>query len=426
MSATTQKLNYASIPPRATSSRAIRNEVIPSNGSSFKMSDTIIFDLPSNLNNTFADFQSSYVKLTVKNTDGAAVKFNGGGFPSSIRRIVLELGGQTLFSCDNYGTLFEMMMSLDTSTSFRGNAGKRLFGSSITSIGETIATTKSRNICFPLVLTPLMASKYWPLIGRDRLRIRIELDTSVRGLIGAASDAEIEISDVGFVMYNLELGSDVMAQVAAASGGQFKIAMPSFQHHQASLSTSDTGVVATLGFSMSSLNRILVAQQLSAEAAAKNNIGNRSRLKLNRYFLTIGGIKYPMRDIRETGLASAENEGAGAETLAEALISQRALTSWGHDSSVEVGEGFSALEPSGADDANTGSYLIDIDLESQRIAGGESGTGLISGINCIGQVVQLTLEYSGAASAAHVINIYGEFTQLAVLDLNTLSWTLAV
>ena len=229
MSATTQKLNYASIPPRATSSRAIRNEVIPSNGSSFKMSDTIIFDLPSNLNNTFADFQSSYVKLTVKNTDGAAVKFNGGGFPSSIRRIVLELGGQTLFSCDNYGTLFEMMMSLDTSTSFRGNAGKRLFGSSITSIGETIATTKSRNICFPLVLTPLMASKYWPLIGRDRLRIRIELDTSVRGLIGAASDAEIEISDVGFVMYNLELGSDVMAQVAAASGGQFKIAMPSFQ-----------------------------------------------------------------------------------------------------------------------------------------------------------------------------------------------------
>ena len=128
MSASTQRLNYSQIPPRASSSRAIRNEIIPTNNGTYTMNSQIIFDLPANLNNTFCDFQSSYVKLTVNNGNAADVKFHGGGFPSCIKQIVLELGGQTLFSCDNWNTLYEMMLSLDTSASFRNNAGLRLFG----------------------------------------------------------------------------------------------------------------------------------------------------------------------------------------------------------------------------------------------------------------------------------------------------------
>ena len=210
MAATTQKLNYSAIPPRATSSRAIRNEVIPSNGATFNMNNTIIFDVPSNLNNTFADFQSSYVKLTFNNGDAANVNFNGGGFPSCIKRIVLELGGQTLYSCDNYNTLFEMMISLDTSISFRNNAGQRLFGSNGGSaFGQQVGNGSSRKICFPLVLTPLMANKYFPSNRkRSDLRIRLELDTSAHGLIsadGGLTDADITITDVALVMYNLEL-----------------------------------------------------------------------------------------------------------------------------------------------------------------------------------------------------------------------------
>ena len=288
MAATTQKLNYSSIPPRATSSRAIRNEIVPSNGSEFNMNNTIIFDVPANLNNTFADFQSSYIKLTFTNGDAVDVNFEGGGFPSCIRRIVLELGGQTLYSCDNWNVLYEMMISLDTAEQFRKNAGARLFGSNSTAVGKEVEAGASRKVCFPLVLTPLMANKYWPLIGRDRLRIRIELDTAAHSLKGGDADivdSDITISDVALVMYNLELGSDVMSQVAAASGGSFKIAMPSYQHHQSSLAATQTALVSTLGFSMSSLNRILVAQQLSATDADGLNVGNRSRLKLNRFFV---------------------------------------------------------------------------------------------------------------------------------------------
>ena len=429
MSASTQRLNYSQVPPRASSSRAIRNEIVPTNsGGNYTMNSQIIFDLPANLNNTFCDFQSSYIKLKVKNNDATSFSFNGGGFPSCIKQIVLELGGQTLFSCDNWNSLYEMMISLDTSASFRNNAGARLFGAGNDSTGETIAAAGERTVCFPLVLTPLINSRYFPLIGRDRLRIRLILDTAAKGLISATTgvlDSEVAISDVALVTYNLELGSDVMSQVAANSGGAFKIAMPSYQHHQASLSDSATSLVATLGFSMSSLNRVLIAQQLQAVTDTRNSVGNRSRLRLNRFFITIGGVKYPMRDVQDLGTTGVVS-GAGSEPFAEALISQRALCAWSHDSSIEQDGGFDLQEGTGANSATTGSFLIDLDLESQRVSGGESSVGLVAGVNCIGQVVQLSMEYTASAGADHVINIYGEHTILCSLDLNTLTWSIAV
>tara|TARA_R110001592_G_scaffold107992_1_gene301997 strand:+ start:4452 stop:5738 length:1287 start_codon:yes stop_codon:yes gene_type:complete len=428
MSASTQRLNYSQVPPRASSSRAIRNEIVPTNsGGSYTMNSQIIFDLPANLNNTFCDFQSSYIKATITNNDASAINFCGGGFPSCIKQIVLELGGQTLFSCDNWNTLYEMMLSLDTSASFRNNAGLRLFGAGGDFTGEPIAAGASRTVCFPLVLTPLMCNRYFPLVGRDRLRIRLILDTAAKGLIAGTTgilDSEIAISDVALVTYNLELGSDVMSMVAANSGGAFKIAMPSYQHHQASLSSSATSLVATVGFSMSSLNRILIAQQLQAVTDTSNSVGNRARLRLNRFFVTIGGVKYPMRDVQDLGTTG--DAGAGAEPFAEALISQRALCAWSHDSSISQDGGFALQEDDGSTSAKTGSFLIDLDLESQRVAGGESSVGLVAGVNCIGQVVQLTMEYAASSTADHVVNVFGEHTILCSLDLNTLTWSIAV
>ncbi len=422
MSATTSKLNYGAVPPRASSSRSLRTEIVPSNGSSFNMNQTIIFDLPSNVANTFADFQSSYIRLQFTNNDtnaGDVVNFEGGGFPSCIRRIELLLGGQTLASIDAYNVLYQMHFDLDTAEQFRSNAGARLFGSSATALGAEIAGAGGvRSVAFPLALTPLVqSSKYWPLFGREPLRVRIELDTAARGLIGAATDAEITIDEVALVMYQLELGQDVMAQVAGASGGMMRIAMPTYQHHQASLPAGSSSVATTLGFSMSSLNRVMVAQRLQAVTAGNVTVGNRSQCNLTQCNLKIGGQQYPQ-------IAVKDRTDQGAEVLAEALVSQRALLAWSHDSSIEIGGGFVANEPSGINNANTGHFLIDLDLESQRL---EAQTdSLVAGVNCIGQVVQFESTYDAGVTAAHVLDIYAEYTIMAQLDLNTLTWAIAV
>ena len=52
-----------------------------------------------------------------------------------------------------------------------------------------------------------------------------------------------------------------------------------------------------------------------------------------------------MRDVQDLGVASAIT-GAGAEPVAEALISQRALCAWSHDSSIQADGGFAILEGS--------------------------------------------------------------------------------
>ena len=416
MSATTKKLDYADVPPRASSSRSLRTEVVPSNGNSFNMNNTIIFDLPSNVSNTFWDAQSSYVRLNFTNGDAAAVNFEGGGFPTCIRRVEMLLGGQTLCCIDSYNVLYQMMLDLDTSGQFRTNAGARLFGAANSAVGESVAAAGVRQVCFPLALTPIIqSSKYWPLFGREPLRIRIELDTSARGLKGAATDAEITIDEVALVMYQLELGNDVMSQVASNSGGMMRIAMPSYQHHQATLGAGATSVAATLGYSMSSLNRILVAQRLSAVTAANVTIGNRSQCNLTQCNVKIGGVQYPQ-------IAVKDRQDQGAEVLAEALVSQRALLSYGHDSSLELGAGFVANEPTGADNDNTGHFLIELDLESQRVDAGS----LVAGVNCIGQVVQFESTYDAGVTAAHVLDIFGEHTIMAQLDLQSLTWSIAV
>lgn len=416
MSATTKKLDYGDVPPRASSSRAIRTEVVPSNGNSYNMNNTIIFDLPSNVSNTFWDAQSSYVRLNFANGNGAAVKFESGGFPSCIRRIEMLLGGQTLCSIDNYNVLYQMMFDLDSSQEFRKNAGKKLFGAGDDFDGQSVANGTNVSLAFPLALTPIVqSSKYWPLFGREPLRIRIELDTSVRSLLGAATDTEITISEVALVMYQLELGNDVMQQVAAASGGMFRIAMPSYQHHQATLAANATSVASTLGYSMSSLNRVLVAARRQTAVAANAFIGNRAQLGLVEANVNIGGVKYPQISIKDRTNNSAE-------VLAEALVSQRALLSYGHDSSIDsTTGGFSLTSGDGSNSAGTGLFLLDIDLESQRVDAGS----LVAGVNCIGQVVQFEATYAGNGNA-HVIDIFGEHTIMAQLDMQSLTWQIAV
>ena len=177
---------------------------------------------------------------------------------------------------------------------------------------------------------------------------------------------------------------------------------------------------------MSSLNRIIVCQQLQTAVFSAAYIGNRSQCDLERFSISVGGVKYPQIDLKD--------DGKGAEMLAEALISQNSLTSWGHQSSINLGVGttraggFDGNEPTGAAGADTatGHYLIDLNLESQRIAGGEAGMPLVSGLNTVGQTVQAQFNYSAGVTAAHVVNIYAEHTVLCMLDLNSLTWTIAV
>jgi len=433
MSATTSKLNFGNPPPRASSARSIRSEVVASNGSTFNAGNTIVFDIGANQANTYADFQSTYLRLNITNNDGAAIKMEQAGFGALVKKFEVLIGGSTVCSIDSYNVLFSMLLDMDTSAAFKDNAGKRLFmtssnGTAADAItGQTIAAGATRQICFPLALTPLaMCAKMIPLWGREQIRIRMELESAASGVIGdaAITNADLQFTEPTLVMYMLELGQDVQNQVVAASGGDFKIMMPNFVHHQTTLSAASSSVSTTLGFSMSSLNRVLVAQRLQTVNPATVTIGNRANLGLNRASVKVGGVQYPQQRVSDNVVVAggAITQVDGAEPLAEALISQRALLSWGHDSSLEGGAGFNAVEPAGTFDTTIGKYLQEIDLESQRTDASE----LVAGLNVIGQICQYESTYAVGPAAAHLLDIYGEHSIMLVLSVQSGTFQIAV
>tara|TARA_R110000737_G_scaffold328261_1_gene342865 strand:+ start:146 stop:1408 length:1263 start_codon:yes stop_codon:yes gene_type:complete len=417
MSATSKKFHYE-VPARASSSRAIRNVVLPSNGSSFPASSTIVLDIGSGQNNTYLDWTSSYLKLKLTNNDATANSINGSGWLSAVKKITIELGSQVVYSCDNYGALYSAMMTLDSSKQFKENAGATLFGSGGDFAGASIASTASRTVCVPLLLTPFLgANKYFPMFSREGLRVRIELNSAAAGYITATTgvaDSEMVVSDVEFVTYSIEVGSEVQAQIMAASGGAIRLACPSYQSFQTSMTTSTSTITANLGFSVSSLNRLLIIQQQSAVTDTDNTIDARQKNDLSEFFVQIGNQKYPQRNIK----IDAE----GSEALAEALVSERALTTFGHQSSINEIGGWNKDDGSGADKANTGSFVCEIDLESQFSATG----GLVSGVNTIGSNIALTMNYSAVISTAQTLTVYAEHSILVSLDLATNTFSIAV
>lgn len=431
MSATTKKLEYGNPPPRASSARSIRSEVVASNGSTFNAGNTIVFDIGANQMNTYADFQSTYLRLNITNNDATGITMEGAGFGAMVKKFEVLIGGSTVCSIDSYNVLFSMLLDMDTSAAFKDNAGKRLFMTSSNGFGgEDIAAGASRQICFPLALTPLaMCQKYIPLWGREQIRIRIELESAAAGVIAnttGITNSDLSFTEPTLVMYMLELGQDVQNQVVAASGGDFKIMMPNFVHHQTTLAAGATSVSTTLGFSMSSLNRVLVAQRLQAVSDVTATIGNRANLGLNRASVKVGGVQYPQQRVRDAvtlnGAGTAVSQVDGAEPLAEALISQRALLAWGHDSSLEDGAGFNDVEPAGTSDATIGKYLQEIDLESQRVDSGE----LVAGLNVIGQICQYESTYALGPAAAYLLDIYGEHSIMLVLSAQSGTFQIAV
>lgn len=409
--ATSKALLYADVPRRGSSSRAIRTSIYPSNGNSFvanTASPVIHIDLPGNVQNTFCDFQNSYLKFTVTNGSTGSINLEECGCLGLFQRVEILTGGQTLSYLDQYSVLAQLMMDLDTSDAFKGNVGRVLMGTGSGAVGALIGPGDSRQFSMPIILSSLFGlTKYLPLIGRDQIRIRLTMNPTAQAVI-AGGNANLTYSNIEFVSYNVELGSDVMSMVSLATGNVFNMIVNDYRHTQQTLDANQTSLVHTLGFSFSSLNRILVCPRptSSANSAAALSNANRGRRSINRFYLTIGGAKYPQREILCDDVCS--------EVLQELEVSNKTSGVWSHISSLNGGQGFSANNPSGADYDNCGKFAMGVDLESQRI----QDNGIYSGLSTIGQTVQFNAEL-GAVNQAYVYDYFAEYSLMLSLDMNS-------
>jgi hypothetical protein len=187
--------------------------------------------------------------------------------------------------------------------------------------GEYIDNATGRNYCLPFVLHPLaMQKKLVPLFSMDSLRFRVILETAANALISnAAGTFNYQIMEAEMVCYFTELSPSAQAQVHSMTGGVYQLLCPSYMNSQTTMAAGTTAVTATLGVAVSSLERIIVVHRNAASAAqAADSIGARITNGIQSVQFFINSEAYPMRPLNFAD--------AGAEMLAEFLISDHALS----------------------------------------------------------------------------------------------------
>lgn len=104
-------------------------------------------------------------------------------------------------------------------------------------------------------------------------------------------------------------------------GGVFRVMCNDYQHASATLASGVSALTAPLGFSRSSLERVLITHRNSANIndATQCSLANRSTADITSYNLSIAGQQYPARAITV--------DANGSEAVAEALVANHSLKS---------------------------------------------------------------------------------------------------
>lgn len=458
-----ESLAFNNVKKRAVSSRSYRVRLPPSNSTSFAAGNTIQFDLPANLQGTYWNSNQCYLKFKVVNGAAAAgANLDRCGAYGFIRRVQISTSGAQICDLDRYNVLATAMLDADASLEWRGSSGKQLIGTETSMRGEFLAANAQRTYCLPAaILTPLGQTtphRMIPLCSLSNLQIRYTLEEAATALVGAG--ASYSIQDVEMVMMLTELSPGAQAQIDQITGRRYDILATSYMHSGASLAAGAGALTANLGFSMSSLERVIISiRPTASQVAASYSLGNRCRYGLTQYSLNINSEQYPARPILVADKC--------AEVHAESLIADHSLVNFnagnaftngfeGAEIVGAIGVGFSMFanvqprankepkypfndnNPAGAtagDSVNIntaaatpsdiGTFLAQIELES-GLSDGKS-SHIYSGISTLASTVQLVATFDGSGTGGASVDVFANYTVLMSLNMaGTGVWSISV
>jgi len=476
-------MNYPAVKKRAIASRAFRVKIPSSNSTSFTPSQTINIDLPSNLAGQFYDFQNQmYLKLRLKLTGAYAendsVALDRGGIFSILKRVSLSTAGATIADVNNYNMLTTALLDTDASFDYRASVGQTLLGLTSTLRGRNWVSTSDvgagvtdeagyATFCIPLICLPVSnctPMRYIPAFSLSPLQLRIVLEDFAVAFQSASAvgNRSYIVDEVEVVARMIELSPSAMSQLSAYTGGQYSILCNAWANATATKDANALQLVAPLGFSFSSLERVLIIHRPTDTASSSEHfsLGNRSKAYLSQYNLLINSEMYPSRVID----CSAKD---GAEALAEYLLADHSLTAFHKSTCLNNGyvqshttssanQGFSIMgggdlpnigraylnngpftldEPDGSTagssaindgvggaggacvvaSSDIGSFICAVELEG--LSHGKSAT-TYSGISTLGSTTQFVAQYSAVTASSQRLDFFGQYTILMNLNMN--------
>jgi hypothetical protein len=452
-----ESLNCASQKRRAVASRSYRVKVSPVNGQNFTAGQTVNIDLPSNLAATYVNnWNQCYLKFKVTPTgnpltiDKAASCF--------ISRVQSMTAGAQIFDCPSWNVLMNVLLDSDSGPAYKAGYGNILMGTQGSNpAGEVLTAGNARVFCVPFTLHPFGMStphRLMPLSSSAPVQFKLTLASIQEAGYAATAPTALTFEEVELVCVFTELSAGAEQQVMQMNGGQFNILANSWQAISTSMETASTAVTSNVGISVSSLERVLVVHRpnTSLTGQAYYSQSNRITNGLSEWSLLINGEQYPQRPIKV--------EGAGAECIAEYLLSDHSLVNFDKQSSFNVAVAFDTASYNGLDATsvgkvaptpytlaaasatgaspgtalaagNIGSFFAGLELEGLELETGLSdgrSQRLYSGISTISSTVNFRGIYAGGASTvASEITFFLGYTVLLSLNARgTNVWSISV
>jgi len=415
-----ESLNYASQKRRSVASRSYRVKISPVNGQNFSAGQTVNIDMPSNLAATYVNWNQCYLKFKVKPTGGDFIVDKAAS--CFISRCQAMTAGAQIYDCPQWHVLMNVLLDSDSGPGYKAGYGNILMGTQGSNpAGETIANGVSRVFCVPFTLHPFGMStphRLMPLSSSAPVQFKLTL-ASVNEAGYHSAVTALTFEEVELVCVFTELSSAAEQQVQQMNGGQFNILANSWQAISTNMADAATAVTSNVGISVSSLERVIVVHRPNTSATGQAFFSQSNRITngLSEWSLLINGEQYPQRPIKV--------EGAGAEVLAEYLLSDHSLVNFDKQSSFNVAVAFNGSSYNGLDAAsvgkaaptpytltaatatgaspgnvstagNIGSFFAGLEIETGLSAG--RSQRLYSGISTISSTVNYSSLYAGGAA----------------------------
>ena len=313
-----ESLAYGQMKKRAVSARSYRVKIAPTNGVQFAPGATIQVDLPGNQAGTYYNFNQMYLKIKV--TSDTPFTWDRAGALGLIKRLQISTAGAQICDINNYNVLATALMDTDSSLEYKAGYGALLLGTGDGLTGKSYAAGPY-TFCIPIVLNPLAQTtphRMIPAFSLSSIQMRLSLD-STAAACRTNGATTLAFSDVELVCMMTELSSDAQAKVDSSTGGKYDILATSWMQASGIKAAGSESVTQNLGFSMSSLERVLAIHRPSVSVgnALASSLGNRATANLGSYSYSINSEMFPARPIVVENL--------GAEACAELLVADHSL-----------------------------------------------------------------------------------------------------
>jgi len=463
-----ESLDYTKVKARAVQSRSYRVKLPPINAGTYAPSSVIEFELPSNLAGTYFNSNQCYLKFKMTslcrnagNTAAVKCDLDRSGAYSFIRRMEITTGGAKICDLDRFNVLACAMIDTDASQEWKTSTGSAIAGTEGLMRGAAIDPGDLERIyCLPLILNPIAMTsphRLIPLFSLSPIKMRFTLEEAgVVFRVDAINDiVNYQISDVELVYQATELSPAAQANINENTGGKYDILATSYMHSSATLQATNSQLTASLGFSVSSLERVIICHRRTSSTLSQQrySLGNRCAAGLQQYNLLIDTEMFPARPIMR-------DHRFGSECVAEMLLASHSLVDFTKGSSLNDGyvkcsvpgaqflgtsrsanikpnsgtiiqNPYSLENPDGltagnlnvevnaattdAEDSDVGTFLCAIELES-GVSDGKS-SHIYSGVSTLGSSVQYVATYSGDVNADITVDFFCHYSVMMSLNM---------